>query len=188
MELNNANILKYKKTGDETLFNELYKDYTYLRKKLIKNVFYQDLEDVYAECDVTFIKCIKLFDIESGVKFSSYLSKALLNTRLNYYHKNVFNNTLQHLEDNITDELKIEDVIPDDVDYFSQYEDSDYIDYLLSFLDERDRKVVELYFFENKTQREVGQVLGLSQPLIKKDLDRILDFLKYKNFVENCKK
>lgn len=45
-------------------------------------------------------------------------------------------------------------------------------------LSERDRKLIELYYYESKTQQEVAEILGVSQQAVQKRLDRILGRLK----------
>ena len=47
-------------------------------------------------------------------------------------------------------------------------------------LSERDRQVVQLYYFEHKTQREIAAIFGISQQALQKTLARIL--VRLKNF------
>ncbi len=45
-------------------------------------------------------------------------------------------------------------------------------------LSERDRQIVQLYFFESKTQQEIADVLGVSQQAVQKRLDKVLGRIK----------
>ena len=44
----------------------------------------------------------------------------------------------------------------------------------ISKLSERDQQVINLYYFEGKTQTEIAEILGVSQPAVLKMLKRIL--------------
>ena len=46
---------------------------------------------------------------------------------------------------------------------FAEFEKSDMLNRAISSLDERQRKVIRMRFFENKGQREVAQAIGVSQ-------------------------
>lgn len=50
----------------------------------------------------------------------------------------------------------------------------------ISKLPERYRKVIQLYFYEGKTQREIAEILGISKSTMSEFFDRIL--LRLKNF------
>ena len=51
------------------------------------------------------------------------------------------------------------------------------VDHLLSTLSERDRTIVVLRFFENKTQSEIAAEIGISQMHVSRLLARALDRL-----------
>jgi len=48
-------------------------------------------------------------------------------------------------------------------------------------LSERDRRVVQLYYFESKTQQEIANILGIAKSTMSELLPRIL--LRLKNFL-----
>lgn len=48
----------------------------------------------------------------------------------------------------------------------------------LNFLNEKDRQIVEMYFYENKTQDEIAEVFGVSRQYISKKIKEILQKLK----------
>ena len=45
-------------------------------------------------------------------------------------------------------------------------------------LSERDRQIVQLYFFEGRTQQAIADILGIAQPTLYKILKRILSDIK----------
>ena len=51
------------------------------------------------------------------------------------------------------------------------------VDHLLSTLSERDRTIVTLRFFENLTQSEIAERVGISQMHVSRLLARALDAL-----------
>ena len=54
------------------------------------------------------------------------------------------------------------------------------IEQLLQLLSEQERKLIELRYFENKTQSEVAEVLGMSQVQVSRSEKRILQQLRGK--------
>ena len=49
---------------------------------------------------------------------------------------------------------------------------------LLRGLDERDRRILELRFFGDRSQREIGEELGVTQAQVSRELTRILGSLR----------
>ncbi len=48
----------------------------------------------------------------------------------------------------------------------------------LSCLKEQDKQIVQLYFYDNKTQDEIADILGVSRQYISKKIKQILEKLK----------
>lgn len=53
----------------------------------------------------------------------------------------------------------------------------------LSTLSEKERELIETLFFEEKTERDVASAMGISQPAVHKQKNKILKKLKL--FLEN---
>lgn len=53
----------------------------------------------------------------------------------------------------------------------------------LSILSEKERELIEAFFFEEKTERDVASAMGISQPAVHKQKNKILKKLKL--FLEN---
>ena len=51
----------------------------------------------------------------------------------------------------------------------------------IEHLSERDRRVVQLYYFEGKTQQEIADILGIAKSTMSELLPRVL--LRLKNFL-----
>lgn len=76
------------------------------------------------------------------------------------------------IEDNSQDAL---DVMVEDEE---RSEELSKLQLAISKLSERDRKVVHLYYFEGKTQKEIADILGLARTTVTELLQRILERLK----------
>lgn len=74
--------------------------------------------------------------------------------------------------------VELEDATPDILTSIIEGEESaeelSRLRVAIAKLSERDRQVVQLYFFEGKTQKEIAELLGVSQPAVVKMLKRIL--------------
>ena len=58
----------------------------------------------------------------------------------------------------------------DGVDFTSRIEDRDMVDRMLRLLTRRQRQVVELYFVQGLTQQQIASKLGISRPVVAKQL------------------
>ena len=113
-------ILRYKETKDEKLFEEIYQEYIYFRTYLLGLIPYEDLDEITSNCNYALAKSIEYFDSSKGVKFTTYLANAILNTKYHYYKKvkPKYQDNVS-LEDVIIDgkrDITLEDTIPDDRD------------------------------------------------------------------------
>lgn len=67
-------------------------------------------------------------------------------------------------------------------DAYEQIEDKDFLEYCFEHLNDVEKKVIEQRYGQNKSQREVAAMLGVSQMYISRIERRIL--LKFRNFYE----
>ena len=77
-----------------------------------------------------------------------------------------------------TDEETMQDVLGIDDQGFSEVEDSYLVEAGLSALDERERRIVELRFFEGLTQSEIAARVGISQMHVSRLLRRALHLMR----------
>ena len=77
-----------------------------------------------------------------------------------------------------TDDETMQDVLGIDDQGFSEVEDSYLVEAGLSALDERERRIVELRFFEGLTQSEIAARVGISQMHVSRLLRRALHLMR----------
>jgi RNA polymerase sigma-B factor len=77
-----------------------------------------------------------------------------------------------------TDDETMQDVLGIDDQGFSEVEDSYLVEAGLSALDERERRIVELRFFEGLTQSEIAARVGISQMHVSRLLRRSLQLMR----------
>ena len=65
---------------------------------------------------------------------------------------------------------------------YEQIEDKDFLDYCLDHLSDVEKKVIEQRYGQDKSQREVAAMLGVSQMYVSRIERRIL--VKFRNFYE----
>lgn len=76
------------------------------------------------------------------------------------------------------DDMTINDTIEDSVDYMEQMENKVVLDGLLKILPKKEKDILNLYFYENKTQEEIGEIIGKTQTYVSRYIQRILKKIK----------
>ena len=129
--------------------------YSYLRNT-------SDVEDVIQEVFIKFYVLNKKFKDENHEK--NWLIKSTINKSIDYLRKKKY-------------------VVNDDSIYLinedkKQYEGAHDINYLVSKLDEKYRKVIVLFYYNNLSISEISSVLGISESNVKIRLKRAKSMLK----------
>ena len=76
------------------------------------------------------------------------------------------------------DDVSLYEVIPDDKHPFERFDDFDSLKTELQKLDETEQRIITLRYAQNKSQAEVGKILGVSQMFVSRAERKILDKLK----------
>ena len=76
------------------------------------------------------------------------------------------------------DDMTINDIIEDSINYTEQIEDKVVLDNLLKILPKKEKDILNLYFYENKTQAEIGEIIGKTQTYVSRYIQRILKKIK----------
>lgn len=76
------------------------------------------------------------------------------------------------------DDVSLYEVIPDDKHPYERFDDFDSLKTELSQLDETERRIISLRYGQNKSQAEVGKILGVSQMYVSRAERKILEKLK----------
>ena len=183
-------IMRYKETKDDKLFEEIYQEYIYFRTYLLGYVIKEDVDRICSDCDLALLKSIEYFNINKNTKFSTYLGNAIINTKKAYYKsKSRFKDDVS-LECRIlegVDEVILGDTISNLKDDYNYFEIKDFIQFHLSLLEEDERKLIEMLFFEEKSEKAIAKYFNYSQASISKFKDEILHKMKRNIILYNHK-
>lgn len=150
------------------------------------------IEDLISIGTIGLMKAVNTFNPEKQIKLATYASRCIENEILMYMRKTAGKTELSLDEPLNTDwdgnELLLSDILGTESDYVYSYietdEDKKIIHSALSKLSQRDRLIIEKRFgFGNPdgkemTQKEVADMLGISQSYISRLEKRIIEKLK----------
>ena len=150
-----------------------------------------DNDDLISIGTIGLIKGINSFDQEKGVRLATYVSRCIDNEILMYLRKNASQKNEVSIDEPLNidwdgNELLLSDVLGSDGDEVGrgiEQEDERFL--LLSFVCElppREKQIMEMRFgmngYEEYTQKEVADALGISQSYISRLEKRIICKLK----------
>lgn len=93
------------------------------------------------------------------------------------------NNTIESIyntENSETDERMLIEKIADNKDEYNHLVDKITLSEIINNLEEKERKVVLLRFYKEKTQAQVGKILGITQVQVSRIEKRVLEKMKLK--------
>ncbi len=186
-------LLIKSKSGDEAATNKLIEHnlrlVVYLSKKY-ENTGY-DIEDLVSIGSIGLIKGISTYKIDKNIKLATYCSRCISNEILMFLRKNKNKRVEVSLEDALNydsdgNELHLEDVLGSDENIV---EDEILHNYEISLLKNellkikgRDGKIIRMRYGINcpkeYTQKEVAEILGISQSYISRIEKKIIRYLK----------
>ncbi len=150
-----------------------------------------DLEDLVSIGSIGLIKGINTYKIDKNIKLATYASRCISNEILMFIRKNKKRKTEVSLEDALNydaegNELHLEDILGTDVELVpKEYEskiDKELLLKEISSLSDRDKEIMVLryglYNKEEFTQKEVAQILGISQSYISRIEKKVIKKLK----------
>ena len=150
-----------------------------------------DLEDLVSIGSIGLIKGINTYKIDKNSKLATYASRCIANEILMFLRKNKKRKTEVSLEDALNydaegNELHLEDILGTDVELVpKEYEskiDKELLLKEISSLSDRDKEIMVLryglYNKEEFTQKEVAQILGISQSYISRIEKKVIKKLK----------
>ncbi len=77
-------------------------------------------------------------------------------------------------------EVALEEKIPEKTDWNENLLNRMMIEQLMVFLDEKEKKLIHMRYYEEKTQREIAEILGISQVQVSRLEKRILENMRKK--------
>ncbi|MFW6035133.1 MAG: RNA polymerase sporulation sigma factor SigE [Halothermotrichaceae bacterium] len=151
-----------------------------------------DIEDLVSIGTIGLIKAVRTFDVTKKIKLATYASRCIENEILMYLRKNNKKRSEVSFDDPLNidwdgNELKLSDIMGTDGDIIYKNIESEIDRELLKdamrSLSERERKILILRFGlmksgVTKTQKDVADLLGISQSYISRLEKRIIKKLK----------
>ena len=151
----------------------------------------ESLEDLISVGSIGLIKAIKNFNLEKNIKLATFASRCIENEILMFLRKSVKTKNEISLEEPLNidsegNELVLADVISMENDSVTKNlenacEQKILLD-LVDKLNRREKEIINLRFglnnFEEKTQKEVADMLGISQSYISRIEKKIISKLK----------
>ena len=150
-----------------------------------------DLEDLVSIGTIGLMKGIKTFSMDKNIKLATYASRCIDNEILMFLRKNKKVKTEVSIDSSLSfdsdgNELHLEDVLGTDPDIVTKpLEDELNRNLMLeeiNKLSNRDKEIIimryGLYGNEEKTQKEVAEILGISQSYISRIEKKVIKRLK----------
>ena len=150
-----------------------------------------DLEDLVSIGSIGLIKGIETYKPDKNIKLATYASRCIANEILMYIRKNKKRKSEVSLEDSLTfdaegNELHLEDILGTDdniiFNEFSKKIDKDILQKELIKLNDREKLIMTLRYGLNNTdeytQKEVAEMLGISQSYISRIEKKIIKKLQ----------
>lgn len=188
-----ARLLTLSETGDTEARNLLVEHnlrlVVYIAKRFDNTGM--DMEELISVGTIGLIKAVKSYNGEKKIKLATYASRCIENEILMYLRKMVKTRNEVSLDEPLNvdwegNKLLLSDVLGTDGGEIYREMEADVekgiLRELFSKLEERDRKIIcmryGLYGTEEKTQKEIADMMGISQSYISRLEKRILDKLK----------
>lgn len=184
--------------------NKMVEDNIKLIYKPTANYYYSsqavrkkyEFDELLSISTLALYKAAEKFDKSKGYEFSTYaitiIKYALLQftTKDKWYFKRTVKegketfdfidimSTSTVISNNSNKKITIEDSLKDKEDHFKEIENKELVEYLLSTCIERERLILEEYFFDKKSQKQIAKDFQTSQPFISKVIRRNLERFK----------
>lgn len=149
------------------------------------------IEELISIGTVGLMKAINTFQIDKNIKLATYASRCIENEILMYIRKNNSQRREISIEEPLNvdwdgNELLLSDVLGSDADVvcrrIEEYEERKIVRKSVADLDDRERLIIELRFGLNggreRTQKEVADMLGISQSYISRLEKKIMERLR----------
>ena len=190
----NKILISQAQTGDKEALAQILDENKGLIWSIVKKFVGKgyDTEDIYQIACIGFIKAIQRFRFDLGNELSTYSVQYMLGEIKKFFR----DDGIIHISRNKKEEgfkIKIESIYDEvcdgkekiEVIFISEDEQSRMIDKitiseLIKKLNGRDRQVIQLRYFKDKTQEQVAKILGISQVHVSRIEKRILTDLRKK--------
>ncbi len=186
-------LIQKAQSGDEESLTKLIEENNGLIWSVVRRFWYRQMEpeDLYQIACIGFIKAVRRFDFAYGVELSTYAVQYIFGEIKKFLRDDGMIKISRHIKETGF-KVKIESI------HQLLYEDSNcekqeqialedpeekmmnkvLISTLLDHLKIRDKEIIELRYFKEKTQMEVAGILGISQVQVSRIERRLLKELK----------
>lgn len=139
-------------------------------------------DDIFGAASMGMTKALNTYDSNKKVKFVTYAARCIINEIFQFMRRERKHLNNVSIDQPITtdekgNDLTILDVISTQERELDWREISPIVNQVLKGLSERDRKIM-LMFFENKTQGEISELLGISQAQVSRIIRKVLEKIK----------
>ena len=127
-------------------------------------------------------KAAKTYKASLNNKFSTYAYQCIKNEILQYIKDNKKHSNTISIYSNINNDCELQDIIPDKINVIEEMENEIGIEYLNEYIDilpGRLSKVIR-YHLSGHTMKQIGEILGVSQPQISRDYRKAINILRYR--------
>ena len=199
---------RYRETGDIALRDEIVSSYIYIAEILSRKFINRGVEydDIFQVACMGILYAVERFDPDKGVKFATYATPTVMGEIRKYFRdKGNFIRIPRRLYEifykaekikrvsseisqeeiarilNIPDadgELNFSNLIGIEDSNFLMIEDKDFIKYCMSRLSADERKFIEYRYYDEKSQKEISEIMGISQMQVSRMEKRTLKKLR----------
>lgn len=175
--MEDENLIKQAKNGSNQAFDKLLKKYNRLISRTVMSLVKDscDAEEIICTVCVKLYKNIKKYT--TAISFEAWIKTIAINTCIDYFRKVKNDNSKRILVDDMS-LYHCDSYEPSGEDYLINNQLRKDIDKAIEMLPKRKRRVIELYFFENKSYKEIAKLLNTPEGTIKSDLSRAKQKLK----------
>ena len=172
MDEDTFKLVQRAQKGDKEAYGEIYKLY---QKKIYRFSYYMIQNKELAE-DITqntFIKAwraLPFFSLNKNGTIQAYLFKIARNLTIDYQRKRK-EVSLEVIEDIMPSDENLEEIV-------ARQEEQEIVARSLKTLDEEERQIVVLRYFEDMSYEEISKVVGKNEGAIRVRLHRTLKKLK----------
>lgn len=186
-------ILKAKE-GDKDALEKILQDNAGLIWSIVRKFIGKgyDKEDIYQIACIGFIKAIKRFNLDFGYELSTYAVQYMIGEIKKFFRddgiirisRNIKESGFKLTIESMNDEKYKENICTQEL-FINEDEQTKLIDKITVFemiekLNFRERTIVDLRYFKDKTQMQVAEVLGISQVHVSRIEKKILKSFKEK--------
>jgi RNA polymerase sigma-70 factor (ECF subfamily) len=128
----------------------------------------EDAEELAQDVFVKAFQSLRTFKREA--KFSTWLYRIVYNAAISKARKR--HHKIMELDDHVIENYST-DEIKEDVGRLSEEDQKNMVNYLLGFLNPEDSALIALYYYNDMSIEEIGQITGLTQSNVKVRLHRL---------------